>query len=167
MSNMDNSLFSPFFRAKKFITVMRWGLAFPLKATDNKFVEFKFHCCQEILKYSIYLCIMINSLSYSGYACMARTNIWNPVLAVVKEVSTVGVSVSVFDIAIFCVLPLGNILFNTIYLYCFKKGNVGLSKLSRHLTDLNAEVYSIYKGPEFEFKANINISYTRFVMAFG
>ena len=54
---------------------------------------------------------MITSMAYAGYAAMARTNTGNPFSAIIKEASTVGLST--FDLAVVWVLPIGNILFNS------------------------------------------------------
>ena len=140
MPNKDNQRFSPFFKDRYQIVILRWFFGFPLKFIDDSFTCLKFIPILEYGRYGLYLVMVMLSLSYCSYVNMKRQQIWNFMSAMISMLKEEGISS--LDIAVLLCMPFVNLISNTMYFISFKNDHIGWNKMSRSLSNINEEIHN-------------------------
>ena len=112
--------FSPLFRVKKILLILRWLLGFPLKARNQQFNEFKFYPILEYTRYATYLAIIFAANFYNMYSFMELAHLSNP-LEVYKEYFITLLGFTMLDIFVIVTIPYITFISTAFYLNSFKK----------------------------------------------
>ena len=92
MLNEAERSFSPFYKVKKELWVLRHIFGFPLIATNDGFDDFKFNPWLEIFRYLIFWILFCCSSSYGFYTSYKCTNELNPMHSLEKVWGGIGLS---------------------------------------------------------------------------
>ena len=160
MPNHNKQVFSPFFKDRYQIVVLRWSLGFPLKFVDNSLTGLKFSPALEYGKHALYLGMVLVCLSYSAYLQMNRQKTWNFMSAIVSMLKEVGISD--LDIVVMSCNPFVMITSNSFYFMSFKNDHTGWNKMSKSLSNFNEEIHA-YLGKKIPgFRDRSLTGYARF-----
>ena len=141
-SRTPNKQFMPLFKVKTHLKCMRLGLGFPLKAKDDSFVSFEFGNFLESIRYLTYLTIVAGSsfgCTFMLFTGDRKTKNWFTTFS--DDLRSYGFSG--LDIAVIALLPMLNIISNTIHLFSFKSGVKALSKVNVLLSLVNEDLYKL------------------------
>ena len=112
MSSTPKRHFMPFFKVKAQLKCMRIALGFPLKAKDESLVLFEFGNYLELMRYLMYLTIVVGSslcCVFLLFITDRKTNYgWTMFSNSLKSYGFSGL-----DIAVISLLPILNIISNT------------------------------------------------------
>ena len=147
MANGDQIPFSPFYAVKKVLLALRWFLGFPLKPTNETFSQFSFNPCLEYSRHILYIFISSVSAVSLCYLYLKIENTKSPSIAVEQFIKRTGISN--LDAAILFWLPLVNLVSSTLYLNSFRRTQEGINKISRSLTHVAEELYSLVRKTKF------------------
>lgn len=163
-TSINPNVFSPFFKVKKMIFILRLSLGFPLKPMNDAYNQFQFNYFFEFLRHAFYLCIFAGGFVFTLRVHIMRTGQWNPWLATVHDVSLIGLTE--LDLAVLIAFQLANIFSNTCFFFSFKNSNLNLNNLVRYLTNLNEEIYDISESMNRTFTTNTKAPYTKLAATF-
>ena len=141
MSENDQHRFSPLFRVRNILWILRWSFGFPLKAKNKAFNEFVFLPCLEYTRYAVYLCFFFLSFFCMTYPKMKANKLDNALEAVQQIYHRLGFTL--LDISVVIGLPLINLMSSAFYLASFRKEATRISKVCLHLTTLKKELYDM------------------------
>ena len=164
-SNINNNQFSPFYKVRNLVSILRWMLGFPLKPTNEALNHFEFNPFLEYARHALFLCIPTVSTGYCAYVHMKQTQIWNPILAMRENITRVGIS----DLDLACMMSLSaiNLVSNSIYLVSFKNRYFGLNRICNLLTEINQETWYAAEGSNFTSKSRNKMLYGRLIYIIG
>ena len=140
-------------------------LGFPLKPTNEALNHFEFNPLLEYARHALFLCIPMLPTAYLAYIHMKQTQIWNPILAMMENIT--GVGISDLDFACMMGLPVINLVSNSIYLVSFKNQPFGLNRICNLLTEINKEIWDAAGGLKDTSKSQILILYGRLIYIIG
>ena len=160
MPNHNKQVFSPFFKDRYQIVVLRWSLGFPLKFIDSSLTCLRFIPVLEYGRYALYLGMVLLCLSYSIYAQMKIHKTLNFMAALVSSLKKVGISD--LDIGVLSCVPFVMITSSTFYFMSFKNDHTGWNKMSKSLSNFNEEIHA-YLGKKIPgFRDRSLTGYARF-----
>ena len=160
MPNHNKQVFSPFFKDRYQIVVLRWSLGFPLKFIDSSLTCLRFIPVLEYGRYALYLGMVLLCLSYSIYAQMKIHKTLNFMAALVSSLKKVGISD--LDIGVLSCVPFVMITSSTFYFMSFKNDHTGWNKMSKSLSNFNEEIHAYLGKKSSGFRDRSLIGYTRF-----
>ena len=144
MLNEAERSFSPFYKVKKELWVLRHIFGFPLIATNDGFDDFKFNPWLEIFRYLIFWILFCCSSSYGFYTSYKCTNELNPMHSLEKVWG--GIGLSFLDVGVLTAIAPINHFCNLLYIFSFRNGVIGINRISKNLTKLNEEFHGILVG---------------------
>ena len=161
MSTMNDRIsysFSPLYRIKRILIILRWGFGFPLKARNIEYNELVFEPFLENIRYLFFLFIFF--ISFSSVTCpIVRSNnlgsFFNRHQQYFKSVGFTS-----FDILVAFTLPFVSILSTFLYFYSFRKHAQNISKISLNLTNINKEISNLFENQKI---SSTCISFSRSV----
>ena len=156
----NKQIFSPFFKDRYQIVLLRWSLGFPLKFIDSSLTCFKFMPILEYGRYALYLGMVLLCLSYSVYAQMKIHKTWNFMAALASSLKEVGISD--LDMAVLSCVPFIMIISNSFYFMSFKNDHTGWNKMSKSLSNFNKEVHAYFGKKISGFRDRSLTGYARF-----
>ena len=172
MMNIEKRQYSPLFKIKKILYLLRWVFGFPLISTNDSFSEFEFKFWIELLRHILYICSGWTALGYVFYIFSKYATEDNPWLAYTETMRRIGYSD--LDIATWMCMPFVGAVSNTIYFCSFKRALGGINTVSRCLTKLNEEfrhhlASCNFESLKYETKVTRLKNYVDFawVIAFG
>ena len=131
MSNPNKYPFSPFFKVKTVVFVLRWILlGFPLRSTNEAFTQFEFNPCLEYARLLLFMLIPGTCMCYIFWIYEKITKTGNPITAM----NQLELGFSGLDLTVLMSLPMVTILGNTVYFFSFKKAVKGTNKILRDCT---------------------------------
>ena len=163
-TSINPNVFSPFFKVKKMILILRISFGLPLKPMNDAFNQFQFNYFFELLRHAFYLCIIIGGFIYTLRVHIIRTGQWNPWVAMAHDVSLIGLTE--LDLAVLMAFQLANIFSNTCFFFSFKNSNANLNNLVRYLTNLNEEIYNISESMNRTFTTKSKSPYKKLFVTF-
>ena len=144
MLNKTERSFSPFYKVKKQLWVLRHIFGFPLTATNNDFDDFRFNSLLEIFRYLVFWILFCCSSSYGFYTSYKCTNELNPMRSLEKVWG--GIGLSFLDVGVVTAIAPINHFCNLFYIFSFRNGVIGINRISKNLTKLNEECHGILVG---------------------
>ena len=166
MVDTDPAKYSPLYKIKKLLLILRWFLGFPFKARNRSFDNFKFVPFLEYFRYGIYLLIYFVTHIYNGCTIMKVYGETNLILGM-KKYFTDFLGFTVLDILVFWSVPYTSLISCTIYLFSFKKISSSFSDVCSVLTVINKNMCES-SNLELETKKRhkFNISMKLFILEF-
>ena len=70
MVDIEPAKFSPLYKIKRLLIILRWLLGFPYKTLNKSFDDFKFVPVLEYFRYGMYLCIFFACQIYINFILM-------------------------------------------------------------------------------------------------
>ena len=136
-----------------------------MKPTNKELNHFEFNPFLEYARHALFFCIPVLSTAYCSYVNMKQTQIWNPILATIENITRVGIS----DLDFVCMmsLPMINLVSNSIYLVSFKKDHPGINEICKLLTKINEEIGALAGVSNFTSKAKSSLLIRRCIFFFG
>ena len=149
MSSTPKQQFMPFFKVKAQLKCMRLSLGFPLKAEDESLVSYEFGKCLEMMRYLMYLIIVVGSclccILLLFTADRKTNNCWTMFTDDLKSYGFSGL-----DIAVISLLPVLNIISNTIHLISFRSEAKKLSKVNAMMSLINEDLHKLLGNDLFD-----------------
>ena len=159
MLEKDEVTFSPLFRVRKILLILRWLLGFPLKAQNQQFNDFKFYPILEYARYAIYLAIIFAANFYNMYSFMELAHLSNP-LEVYKEYFITLLGFTMLDIFVIVTIPYITFISTAFYLNSFKKMAENISRVCKVLTNLNKVLHqSVHLQTTYKKNTGLRLSY--------
>ena len=144
LSNRIQDSFSPLYRIKRILIILRWCLGFPLKAKNIHYNELVFEPLLEYIRYLVFLFVFL--ISFSSLSCsIVRSNNLGSLFKRHKQYFK-SVGFTSFDILVAFTLPFVNMLSTFIYFYSFKKHSQSISKICLKLTNINKELNNLFES---------------------
>ena len=154
--------FSPLFKARKILLILRCLLGFPLKAQHQELNEFKFCSFLEYTRYSIYLALIFVTNFYNIHLFMELSQLSNPV-EVYKEYFTRILGFTTLDILVLTSMPYITWISTAFYLNSFKKMAANISHVCKFLTNLNKELHeAVHLQMTYKRNSKLRLSYKLF-----
>ena len=119
ISDLVSYPFSPLYRIKRALIILRWCLGFPLKARNIGYNELIFEPFVEYIRYLFFLFVFV--ISFSSLTCpMVRTNNIDLIFKR-HEQYLISIGFTSFDILVAFTLPFMSMLSTSLYLNSFRK----------------------------------------------
>ena len=157
--------YSPLFKIKRILLILRWLLGFPLKAENEEFNEFTFQPCMEYSRYILFLIIFTASQFYNTYLFISF-GIKDSFFEVAHKYITEALGFSILDIVIVMWMPFISSLSTTFYMLSFKNKSKEISQICLKMTNMK-EILDEYLASSSlqNTKSKVKISLTLFIAA--
>ena len=140
MENLENRNFSPLFRVKNILFILRCVCGFPLTPTNEEFDHFEFRTWFETLKQVLYLASVAFTFGCMTFLHMKNKDTKNPFKAMIEDLSPIGISI--LDLGVVLTLPMTGCISNMMYFLSFKRHHLKLNKLFRLLRDVREKLHT-------------------------
>ena len=140
MENLENRNFSPLFRVKNILFILRCVFGFPLTPTNEEFDHFEFRTWFETLKQVLYLASVAFTFGCMTFLHMKNKDTKNPFKAIDEDLSPIGISN--LDLGVVLTLPMTGCISNMMYFLSFKRRHLKLNKLFRLLRDVREKLHT-------------------------
>ena len=164
MVDTEPAKFSPLYKIKRLLIILRWLLGFPYKTLNKSFDDFKFVPILEYFRYGLYLFIFFACEIYFFLTIMKVYTESNPIIGM-KKYFTEFLGFTVLDILVLWSCPYIGFISCTFYLFSFKKIYPSFSEVCGALTNINKDIYeSLKQGTENKKRKNLSISTKLFIL---
>ena len=148
MSNKPKRSFSPFLKAKHYLSFLRVILGFPLTPVNETFDSFEFKPFRELIRYLIYIVIYGAACATNGVIYSSKRENANPALMFNERLKDFGFTG--LDVAVLMFLPWLNIASNTIYFISFKGITSKINKITCLIIELEKNLFKLLGGDVFD-----------------
>ena len=157
--------YSPLFKIKRILLILRWLLGFPLTAENEEFNEFTFRTCIEYPRYVLFLIIFLAPQFYNSYLFTSFRNNGN-FFEVTHEYMTEALGFSILDIIIIMWLPCICSLSTTFYMISFKNKSKEISHICLRMTNMKEILDEyLFSSSLQKIESKMKISLTLFIIA--
>ena len=161
MENLENRKFSPLFRVKNILFILRCVCGFPLTPTNEEFDHFEFRTWFETLKQVLYLASVAFTIGYMTFLHMKNKDTKNPFKAMIEDLSPIGISS--LDLGVVLTLPMTGCISNMMYFLSFKRHHLKLNKLFRLLRDVREKLHTTKRGCNLLCRKYSILYFARFI----
>ena len=133
--------FSPLYRVRKVIFILRWCLGFPLKAKNVAFDEMLFRPCVEYARFCAFLLSFAVSISFVLFKVKESNNLESFGAAYNYYYRVVGFTA--YDSIAVLSAPYTNMLATVFYLIAFKNNVSSINKICLKLTIANRSLHQL------------------------
>lgn len=161
MENLENRNFSPLFRVKNILFILRCVCGFPLTPTNEEFDHFEFRTWFETLKQVLYLASVAFTIGYMTFLHMKNKDTKNPFKAMIEDLSPIGISS--LDLGVVLTLPMTGCISNMMYFLSFKRHHLKLNKLFRLLRDVREKLHTTKRGCNLLCRKYSILYFARFI----
>ena len=161
MENLENRNFSPLFRVKNILFILRCVCGFPLTPTNEEFDHFEFRTWFEMLKQALYLASVAFTFGCMTFLHMKNKDTKNPFKAIDEDLSPIGISN--LDLGVVLTLPMTGCISNMMYFLSFKRHHLKLNKLFRLLRDVREKLHTTKRGCNLLCRKYSILYFARFI----
>ena len=161
MENLENRNFSPLFRVKNILFILRCVCGFPLTPTNEEFDHFEFRTWFETLKQVLYLASVAFTFGCMTFLHMKNKDTKNPFKAIDEDLSPIGISS--LDLGVVLTLPMTGCISNMMYFLSFKRHHLKLNKLFRLLRDVREKLHTTKRGCNLLCRKYSILYFARFI----
>lgn len=157
--------FSPLFKIKKILLILRCFLGFPLKGGNEEFNEFVFRPVIEYPRYAVFIILYFGPQFYNLYVFTADNPSKN-MIEISISYSEVALGYTALDLMIVMWIPIVCLTSATFYLISFKKKTSDINHICLEMTmvkELLSDV--LIKTGDSNKKSKMNISLRLFISA--
>ena len=148
MLDGSNRSFSPFLKAKPFISCMRFFVGFPLTPLNENYDLFEFKLIFELIRYLVFIIVFLSTGLCPCVIYSTNKETGNLFSAFKERFQSFGFTG--LDIAVINLLPFLNIASNTIYFMSFKAIVFRLNKISSLFLSLNEDFHKLLENDLFD-----------------
>ena len=134
-SNLPEHQFSPFYRVRRILIILRLCFGFPLTSRNVAVTEMSFQPCKEYTRYVAFLSFFIASISFVMFKIKELKNLESYVETFHHYFE--GIGFTVYDSIMFHSTPYLNMISTVFYLYAFRNNFVKINKICTKLTVIN------------------------------
>ena len=162
---LPQNQFSPLFKIKRILLVLRCLLGFPLKAVNNNFNEFTFQPWIEFPRYALFLVFFFAPQIYNAYLFTAYSS-YNNMFPATKEYFSEALGYTNLDIFIVMWFPWVCLLSTIFYMVSFKKNIGNINQVCLKMTNIKKILSDYFPASmESKIKSKRTTSFGLFISA--
>ena len=160
--NLPEYQFSPFYRVRRILMILRLCFGFPLTSRNVAFSEMSFKPCKEYTRYVAFFSFFIVSISFVMFKTKELNNLESYVDTFHHYFE--GIGFTVYDSIMFHSTPYLNMISTIFYLYAFKNNFVKINKICTKLTVMNKSLNQLMNENGIPTKRTVHEKSTRVIV---